>query len=772
MAELGIYVLSSLLGAGYLLNTQKKEQEKLKLKLNSAEHMDMQSSNGLKYNDNVVGTDIYNSRDYFKHKESEFNAVNCNWDASKQPEVSNIIPMYYNTLTVKDDYEKIPNANYDSKLILTSVKYLNNDVKQKIKKTSVNDGARNSDPDWGIVMDRPLMSREDGSDPLKKIGGSLIPDNNDFTHNNMVPFYKSSVTQDTRQYSEGKDRKLEIYTGQFKLNSAQKEEVKPHFAPMAENIYGSQLFRDLSRFNPNNTGKKHGEAPVEKIQVGPGLGQGYTNLPSGGKHETLRIMPKPIEQLRVDPVTETEGKTTSGGSNIAKRGLISQMYRNRSELLVENKKGERNFTTVGAITKSTSQPTFILRDTARKHSRQVMGSAKSTRTAHMATSKSKRSKKINFLNTSFRNNTTVGQKTNDYGKSSFIAYDNNRMSLLPAQNAQNAQILKPAQWGGTQTQTHVLSVTGPQAPKEILKDTVRKTRKEHYIKHARPVGNSLHGPSKAPSYNPFDWAMKKTVKETTENFNHLGGSAIIGAGALSLKGEDWVMKKTVKETTEDNNYIAAATVPVKKHIAWNPNEKARKTIKETTEDKKHIGVAVGEKHHKAGPSDVAKKTIKETTEDNNHKGNVSSASVKKGGGYATSKWTANNTNRQFTSDNEYTGTANANSKKTVSYDDAYNARMNENKEKIARGRKPTDKGPALGYKRINVEHKKLEDDRENKYVAVKTSTAGNMFNPNSISSKTNTTEKNYLPEHDIRLDVGILDAFKRNPLTQSLASWF
>lgn len=756
MAEIGIYVLSSLLGAGYLLNKQKSETFE---SMDSAEALN--TNKGIRHNDNTVGTDVYNSRDYFKHQESEFNAVNCNWDRSKQPEVTNIIPMYYNTLSVKDDYEKIPNANYDSKLILSSVKYLNSDVKNKIKKTSINDNARNTDPEWGITMDRPLMSRED-PDPLKKIGGSLIPENDDFTHNNMVPFYKSNVTQDTRQYSEGKDRKLEIYTGQFKLNSAQKEEVKPHFAPMAENIHGTQLFRDLSRYNPNNTGKKHGEAPVEKIQVGPGLGQGYTNLPSGGKHETLRIMPKPIEQLRVDPVTEAEAKISIGGSQIAKRALISQMYRNRSELLVENKKGERNFTTVGTVTKSMAQPAVILRDTARKHSREVRGPAKSSREAHLIAPKAKRSKKINFLNTAFRNNATIGQKSNDYGKSGFIAYDNNRMSA-PSNDSK---------WGGTQTKTHVTSLVLGQAPTEILKDKVRKTRKQQYIKHPRAVGNSLHGPAKAPSFNPFEWAMKPTVKETTENFNHIGGSAIIGAGALSLKGEDWIMKKTIKETTEDNNYISAASVPVKKHIAWNPNEKARKTIKETTEDKKYIGQALGEKHHKVIPNDVAKKTIKETTEDNNHKGNVANSSVKKGGSYSTSTWTANNTNRQFTSDNEYSGPANANSKKTISYDNAYNARINENKEKIARGRKPTDTGPALGYNSINVESKKMDNDRVNNYVAVKTSTAGNMFNPNSISSKTNTTEKNYLPEEDVRLDVGILDAFKRNPLTQSLASWF
>ena len=235
--------------------------------------------------------------------------------------------------------------------------------------------------------------------------------------------------------------------------------------------------------------------------------------------------------------------------------------------------------------------------------------------------------------------------------------------------------------------------------------------------------------------------MKKTVKETTEDFNHLGTSKVIGAGAQPAKGKEWIMKKTIKETTEDFNHTGNASIPVKKHIAWNPNDRARKTIRETTEDSNHIG-------------------------------NVKTSSVNKGGAYATTKWTANNTNRQFTSDHAYTGSALASGKKTISYDDAYNARLNENKEKVSKGRKPSERGPSLGHQNISIEHKKLDSDRQNKYVAVKTSTTGNVFNPKAISRATNTSEKNYLPQDDTRLDVNILDAFKNNPLTQSLASWF
>ncbi len=750
MAEIGLYALTSLLGAGYLLNQSKQARPQ-------------QAGSGLAHNDKTVGTDVYNSQDYFKVKKEEFDRASRNFSDAKNPKATGVIPMYYNTLHAKGDYEKIPNAGFNADLIYGVLGYLDRETQAKIKASSIHDRERAPSQEWGIVMDRPAPSSlREGDDPLNQIGGSLIPGQEDFTHNNMVPFYRSTITQDTRSDSQGKEAKLELYTGQFKLNQPQKQEVETMFKPMPENIYGTQISRDLSRYNPNNTGKKHNETPFEKIQVGPGLGNGYTNLPSGGRHETLRIMPKPIDELRVDPVMETEAKTNAGGSSISKRTLISQMYRNRPELLVTNHNGERNFTTTGASTAQMAQPTIVLRNTHRKKSRIVHGAAKGAVDGQRVAPKSKVSSRVNFLGTPFRNATAQEEgRVTDYGKSSFTAYDNNRMSRV-----NNG-------WGGTQTIMQMLGLAGPAAPTQKVQDKVRKTRKQCYIDnpHSQTGNAMVNGPARGPSYNPQEWIAKKTIRETTENFNHLGG-AVKAVKATVVKGGDWTMRKTIRETTEDNKHIGQASGIQKKHIVWE-GQRARKTIRETTEDSKHIGHASGiQKKHIVWEGQRAKKTIRETTEDNNRKGNVGASSVKRGGGYSTSKWEAKNTSRQFTSDNSYTGGGNASTKKMISYDDAYNARTNENKEVIAQGRAPTDRGPNLGYQVINVESKKIDDDRVNKYRVMKTSTMGNNFNPEAISPCTVTSERNHLPQLDTRLDVGILDAFKRNPLTQSLASWF
>ena len=55
----------------------------------------------------------------------------------------------------------------------------------------------------------------------------------------------------------------------------------------------------------------------------------------------------------------------------------------------------------------------------------------------------------------------------------------------------------------------------------------------------------------------------------------------------------------------------------------------------------------------------------------------------------TNEKEAPNTNRQFTSDHEYEGTANSMYKKPKRYSAAYNARLNEVREGTLIGRVPT-----------------------------------------------------------------------------------
>lgn len=847
------------MGAGYLLG--KKNARKPKHNIQS---QPLQK----------LGSNVYHSREFYKNKKEETQKVVTNWEASKFPLSTNIIPMYYNTLDIKQDAEKIPNGKYQDKLIYTVLDGLDDAARKAIRSKiddpqhifkHIPDNARAGQTDWGLVSGRPSSDRLDTKNgALEQVGGSLLPNRGfeDFTHNNMVPFYSGTVTQNMDADNRMGAGKLELYTGQFKLNHEQKEEQAPLFAPTAglTNINGSKEQRDMSRYQPNNTGRKNNETPFEKVHVGPGLNQGYTAKPSGGFHQTLRIKPKPIEELRVDPVVEQEGRVKPGKARIDKRTLIAQQYKNRPELLVENKNGERNFTTTGAVTGRKLRPAVLLRDTNRKKSRQLITHAKTVgANAPTAISKSKYSTKATFHNTPFRNAASARTKRhNDYGKSGY-------------KNRLNSRAV-------TETRNHILNMTPAHYKhKAGFVDKAKKTRKQHYIHNSQPAGYAKPQTAGAlPAYDPNQQTRttirettenngrntgnvaqigagglvaydpnqqtrttirettessgrnngnvaqigagglvaydpnqqtRTTIRETTENKKHIGWTGKLGAGAIKSQVVDAVSptirettennqhigfsnpkarhalqaydplqqtRTTIRETTENNKHLGGVSgAPQKKHIAYDPNDVAKTTIRETTENKKRLGgvSTIRKKHIAYDPKERARTTIRETTEDNKTIGNVQRTSLQRGMGYTSTKVEANNTNRQFTSDNDYTGVANSNSKKTRSYEDAYNAEQNISKEVVAEGRRPMGDNVKLGSQQINFDTRKLDTDRQNHYGHVKNTNLMNIYNPRALTACTNTSDKNNLPSHDFRLDTSTLEAFKKNPLTQSLSSY-
>jgi hypothetical protein len=77
---------------------------------------------------------------------------------------------------------------------------------------------------------------------------------------------------------------------------------------------------------------------------------------------------------------------------------------------------------------------------------------------------------------------------------------------------------------------------------------------------------------------------------------------------------------------------------------------------------------------------------------------------------------------------------------------------------------------ANGADTVNIDIKKLEEDRENQYAPISDKLYTQIP---SLNTCTVTTEKNVLNDESIseRIDPNILDAFKSNPYTQSLNSY-
>ena len=143
----------------------------------------------------------------------------------------------------------------------------------------------------------------------------------DFTHNNMVPYYGSSVKQNmagtgvsSGNYTLGKDvnagfddaspflDKLNRYTG-LDENYLHKREVGPQFSPAEQQtgwVHGSPDFRpDTDRYT-QSLFVRNDLRPCEAEQVGPGLDLDPSIPAQGGFQQFTRVMPNNVNDYKAN----------------------------------------------------------------------------------------------------------------------------------------------------------------------------------------------------------------------------------------------------------------------------------------------------------------------------------------------------------------------------------------------------------------------------------------------------------------------------------------
>ena len=110
----------------------------------------------------------------------------------------------------------------------------------------------------------------------------------------------------------------------------------------------------------------------------------------------------------------------------------------------------------------------------------------------------------------------------------------------------------------------------------------------------------------------------------------------------------------------------------------------------------------------------APSTTKQHTSNNKYEGNVHS-SVNNKGGYTSNDFYAPATLKQLTSNKSYEGSANSANKKETSYNSAYNARTNSLREKISKGRAPTQNNVKVvnGSSNMKIVNKKQNAKYDN-----------------------------------------------------------
>ena len=155
-------------------------------------------------------------------------------------------------------------------------------------------------------------------------------------HGNMVPFFGGKQTQS--MYSGATDGILDLYTGKGKQTFHHKEEAPAFFKPEAgtgrpwktpvETEWEQE--RQVSSLAMKNT------FPINQVQVGPGVNDGYTNLPSGGyNQDAMReyALPKTTDERRVvnKPKLTYHADPTPGKFYITDMGLQAPVKKNKPD---------------------------------------------------------------------------------------------------------------------------------------------------------------------------------------------------------------------------------------------------------------------------------------------------------------------------------------------------------------------------------------------------------------------------------------------------------
>ena len=571
-----------------------------------------------------------------------------------------------------------------------------------------------------------------------------------FTHNNMVPFFGSKISQNVDDSRN--EVLLENFTGAPspgglgpKTEVACFSDVSKHMMPENIPYYASTMDRLQSSV------MRTGERPVDPERVGPGTKYDDLTLPSGGfqqdAYRDAKFYPT-VDELRTKthPKTTFEARTIDGQKGANRAEDVGEFNKNRVDTFAEY--GTDSMLPNAGISKNTTRSCVSMKETNRKVAHEYSGVPYQNK-GDSKYGKIKESTRNQFSGFGSRNDShqTIGKgQDEDYGRKSMRVYDNQR-DLTSANTFQ-----------GNLT-TLIKSMIAP------MSDVLKPTTKEYLVQNAREFGpinsTAIH---KATVHDPNDVA-RTTIKETNIHDTRTGP---MGVKPASYAKNNDPTKTTVRETMGE--YDKTVNLQgVARQTVYNPKEIARTTVKETTLGASALGgVATMEDGSGYRTANMkAKATNKQITSDNYYSGN---ADASEADGYKTASMHAPVTSKQIVSDHEHFGMASSDTEAGRSYEDIYNAIMNTTREEMYAKPVPTTSGPkhTNGTETVNLTNLPLDQSgaRTNQHV-------GKIYqNPLSKASVNITKDTLSLDsrEND-RLNPDLLKAFRENPYTHSITSF-
>ena len=546
-------------------------------------------------------------------------------------------------------------------------------------------------------------------------------DKGSFKHNNMQPFLKGNVTQNTDV--ERFSNNLDMKTGN-NIFYQQKKEVENTFKNTnIDNINGSKSQSDFLKNRISSSQIMNNVLPFEQQYIGPGINKGFTTDGSGGfqQNDTRDyVIPKTVDELRYQSnqrSSEFQVPIPGPAKKTEQRAVITPLKKNKPETTY--KQGIANwFFSKANITKDTARPEIDIKDTHRQ-------------TSH-----------VEYNGTATLVNVPGMSTKDDYGMSKIIVYDNERTCT--------------EQTPITNLSTTVKAIVNP------VLDAIRLSLKEYLIEAPRAVGNtSIQIPNKLAVHDTND-TMKTTVKETTihdsENLNLTGPDE-------SYSALHDTAKTTVKETIIHDSDNLNLSGNDKNYSAL--QDDLKKTVRETVSPYDTVrNIGKGQYRVYMHNAEIAKKTMKETTikgkTELGYIGGIINGIL---GGYATKEVDIRNSHKQFTVDNENIGIAKSlNDHRQVSRENVENAEIDGSRERLL-----MDAGGTPNPGRVNVPIDKKDIDMKtnrlvtDSYAPRDSGNIGKIYQTRPDIQECNITRDiKDMNAFENRLDGSILESLNNN----------
>lgn len=378
-------------------------------------------------------------------------------------------------------------------------------------------------------------------------------DSSHFQHNNMVPYFGSSVrTRHTA--SNTNESVLDNMQGSGSQIFSKKEQG-PLFEQQnhLQYAFGAPNQTDFIQSRMNPSMNMNGVKPFQDEKVGPGLGLGYTTAGAGGYNSGMskreEWLDRGVDELRTANKPKSSGNSLYGfegaaysnvttGVNVNNYGRLEknhqetafEMGQNRVLITTGAEKGPtlRSIPIEGFATRPETSTEYAGVASARNPTTYAKGE-------YMPTHNNEYGEvPLGVANASGRSIATEG----DYGIKSKMAYPNNR----------SVKTKKEDYYGAVGSA--VGAVVAP------LLDALRPSRRENTIGTLRPYQNAKTTVSNSYVFNPND-KLTTTIREMTEkSINHLNVNSNQNGGAYKVTSQTPVINNRL--STDDFYYSGNA----------------------------------------------------------------------------------------------------------------------------------------------------------------------------------------------------------------------